>query len=241
MRVIKNILLFFATVLISLGVYSQTSLYIVKPSLGKCFEIGFNMGVSQYRGEYQGLKSAVKNFDFNLGYSVNARFNFNSAYWKHSLPYFFDKRLVLRLSFSSLAGSSEADTYDKGMQLDIREFAALGELNFLKYTTLRDIVADSYIWTPYVLVGIGYAGFKCDNSEKLIHDDGFTFKFSTIFGGGLKFTLIEGLSLNAEGAYRISFADDIDYNENNSRNDQYYFISVGISANLSELFSHKNM
>lgn len=165
-------------------------------------EVGLQVGGSNYIGDIGSEQYIRPN---SLAYGVVYKYNLNP-------------RVALRGTFTLMGISDDdADSDNQGRQLrgykftnDIKELAVGIEFSWFEYS----LFTQDKIQTPYMLFEIAAFNYKVVDEE--ISPNNFNYKNKTSiaipFGLGYKRKLAEGFAISAEIGMRLTFVDDIDYN-----------------------------
>lgn len=223
---------------------AQTYAKLWKTSPLSCWQVGVYAGMGQYRGDYHAFMSALRDFDYKLGYGLDVRYDFNDVYSPNKLSGFLDRRVSFTLGVRKLKASSNKEDYGDIMTMDIMEASAMVQVNIFKYSSDWGYYDGGHNITPYVEGGLALSGFRCDNRmdnnpnvPDKYKDDGYKFSPVAILGWGIKVATFKGITLALDGSYRFAFKNDIDHNNSRiQRNDQYYYVGAQVWFNLGELF-----
>ena len=205
----------------------------------KTFEIGLSGGLSQYRGEWNGYKSALQNFDYNPAYGIAFKYNIISDYIQGSFARITDKRLSFEATLTHMSVSSNKNDFKDVYSAGIWEVALKAQMNLLKYTSLARTENNVFNWTPYGCIGI--AGYTSSSTVTLagVDSDKSATGIAMILGIGGKIALARGISLEGEIALRFTPTDELDQRiTEGTPYDRYYFGGAKIMINLDKFFKN---
>ena len=238
MKTFNRIVLTIFFIITCSSIVGQNSYYKAKSSKSYCFDYGCNVGWGQYRGEYQGFRSAVSSFDLKTGYGIFARYNFNSDYSTNNFHYWFDKRVSLKLGICKMKISSKKDDDKVNFEGDILELGLWAEINFFKYSSCLLYETNAHRFTPFVELAAVCFSHKGDNQTLNLKKNSYDYDMAFALGGGLKFAVFNGITLQGDMSLRFTSTDDIDYNSENSGKDMYYYGGISIVFNIGEIIKN---
>jgi hypothetical protein len=209
-----------------------------------CIEYGLQGGLSQYRGESIGIKSAFDAWDYKFAYGVFVRYNFDYDYSQTNIDKLLNKRFSLKVNLLHLNADAKKkgiDENDEGKKWDImiNELSAVLEYSFISFSSSYKENIKGYPLTPYICGGAG--GFlyniKDAGTGKKVFDKQ-KMALCGIVGGGLKAGLTNGIVFDVNAQLRVTSTDDLDNMNNGGMPDMYYFIGAGLSFNIQQII-HK--
>ncbi len=198
------------------------------------YEAGVVVGGSNYIGDI-GSERYIWPNDFAFGgifrYNHNPRVTYRAK--------------VMYFSISDNdADSDNAGRQQRGysFQNNIFEVSAGLEFSWWDYS----LFSDDYRQTPYMFFDIAAINYKTVDGQNTNGD--FTYKNKTSvavpFGLGYKAAVADNLVLSAEVGFRLTFSDDLDYNNedypeldfgNPNSNDWYVFTGISLTYSFGRL------
>lgn len=157
-----------------------------------------------------------------------------------------DKVKIKANGYFGFIGGDDANNNDSGLRSrgwsfksDLLEVVALAEYHPIgKYRYGNAGIFKRQV-SPYVFAGVGMVHIEPEvtvtkpEDEGLFPEQGFnSTSISLPLGAGVRFDLIEEMSLGLEGGWRVTFNDYIDgvsTNGNSDKNDLYIFIGTTLS------------
>ena len=177
-------------------------------SFAQKWEIGGGLGASMYRGE---LAPSFKPWDSRLGVEGLLRYNVSPT-------------IALRLNalYAGIHGTDQDNTSAMSkvrngkFNNSIYELAFLTEYNFLDFRKDARYFETSGRFSPYLVLGLGFFGFKAYADTK-----NSTFNPCIPLGVGVKWAISKQANVGVEALYRFTFTDELD---------DTYYKSNGVNA-----------